>query len=204
MQVFFLHAKPRRRKEEKKKSEDSIRLESSAGCELDHESSLYFGDGKLCVFAPWREPSTKCIIMLESVTTLPFNRHVGIQKSTSGDGLLELPPGDQFLNHLGTVHAGAQLALAEACSGEYLLQALAKEAGVIPVVRRVEAKFKKPANGKVIAKINATLTAIDEAIIELTNKGRCLLSIYVDVYDEEGKHSLSSSFEWFITRAPKQ
>lgn len=141
--------------------------------------------------------------MLESVTTLPFNRHVGIQKS-SGDGLLELPAGDQFLNHLGTVHAGAQLALAEACSGEYLLQVLAKESGIIPVVRRVEAKFKKPANGKVVAKINATLTAIDQAIIELTNKGRCLLSIYVDVYDEEGHHSLSSSFEWFIARTPKQ
>jgi hypothetical protein len=55
---LFLHAKPRRRKEEKKKREDSIRLESSAGCELEHESSLYFGDGKLCVFAPWREPSS--------------------------------------------------------------------------------------------------------------------------------------------------
>ncbi len=139
--------------------------------------------------------------MLESVTTLPFNQHVGIQKSSSEDSLLELPAGEQFLNHLGTVHASAQLALAEACSGEFLLQSLANETGIVPVVRRVEAKFKKPAHGKLTAKINPTLTAIDEAINELANKGRCLLAICVDVHDEQGQHSLSSRFDWFIVKA---
>ena len=141
--------------------------------------------------------------MIESVTTLPFNQHVGIQKSTSGDGLLELPAGDQYLNHIGTVHAGAQLALAEACSGEFLVHSLASMQGVVPVVRRVEAKFKKPANGRVTAKINSSLTAIDESIAELLLKGRCLLTIFVDVYDEQGQHSLSSSFEWFLSKSTK-
>ena len=138
--------------------------------------------------------------MVESVTTLPFNLHVGIQRSMSGEGLLELPAGGQFLNHIGTVHAGAQLALAEACSGEFLLNSLANESGIVPVVRRVEAKFKKPANGKLTAKINTSLTAIDESIAELAMKGRCLLTIGVDVYDQHGQHSLSSSFEWFISK----
>ena len=123
--------------------------------------------------------------MLESVTTLPFNRHVGIQKSSTGEGLLELPAGEQFLNHIGTVHAGAQLALAEACSGEFLLHALANEQRVVPVVRRVEAKFKKPANGRVTAMINTSLTATDEPIRELAAKGRCLLTIHVDVHDQQ-------------------
>ncbi len=138
--------------------------------------------------------------MLESVTTLPFNRHVGIQKSSTGEGLLELPAGEQFLNHIGTVHAGAQLALAEACSGEFLLTVLASESGIVPVVRRVEAKFKKPASGRVTAKVNSSLTSIAESIAELAKNGRCLLTICVDVYDEQGQHSLASSFEWFIAK----
>lgn len=142
--------------------------------------------------------------MIESVTTLPFNVHVGIQKSTYGSGLLELPAGEQYLNHVGTVHAGAQLALAEACSGEFLINTLANVSGIAPVVRRVQAKFKKPANGKLIAKINTSLTAIDEAIIELAMKGRCLLTICVDVYDEQGQHSLSANFEWFIAKTTKK
>jgi acyl-coenzyme A thioesterase PaaI-like protein len=138
--------------------------------------------------------------MIESVTDLPFNRHVGIQKSSTSEGLVELPSGEQFLNHIGTVHAGAQLALAEACSGEFLLNTLANEMGMVPVVRRVEAKFKKPANGRVTAKINTLLTVIDQSLAELSEKGRCLLTVHVDVHDERGQHSLSSSFEWFITR----
>lgn len=138
--------------------------------------------------------------MLDSVTSLPFNRHVGIQKSSTGDGLLELPAGEQFLNHIGTVHAGAQLALAEACTGEFLLKLLSTAMGVVPVVRRVEAKFKKPAQGRIIANINTSLTQTDEPLADLQKKGRCLLTIHVDVYDEQGQHSLAASFEWFVAK----
>lgn len=109
--------------------------------------------------------------MLDSVTSLPFNRHVGIQKSSTGEGLLELPAGEQFLNHIGTVHAGAQLALAEACTGEFLLKLLSTAMGVVPVVRRVEAKFKKPAQGRIIANINTSLTQMDEPLADLQKKG---------------------------------
>ena len=45
--------------------------------------------------------------------------------------LLVLPAGGQYLNHLGTVHASAQLALAEASSGEYLLRALGSAEGIL-------------------------------------------------------------------------
>ncbi|MBL8872230.1 MAG: YiiD C-terminal domain-containing protein [Planctomycetaceae bacterium] len=138
--------------------------------------------------------------MLDSVTSLPFNRHVGIQKSSTGEGLLELPAGEQFLNHIGTVHAGAQLALAEACTGEFLLKLLSTAMGVVPVVRRVEAKFKKPAQGRIIANINTSLTQMDEPLADLQKKGRCLLTIHVDVYDEQGQHSLAASFEWFVAK----
>jgi acyl-coenzyme A thioesterase PaaI-like protein len=141
--------------------------------------------------------------LMNSVTTLPFNQHVGIQKSSMKDGLLEIPSGGQFLNHLGTVHAGAQLALAEACSGEYLIQLLANEAGLVPVVRRVEAKFKKPADGRIVASVNSSLTSIEKPILDLATRGRCLLTVHVDIHDESGAHTLTSSIEWFITKVTK-
>jgi hypothetical protein len=58
--------------------------------------------------------------MKASVTELPFNSFLRIQISTEPSKLLQLPSGDGYLNHLGTVHASAQLALAEASSGEFL------------------------------------------------------------------------------------
>lgn len=137
--------------------------------------------------------------MLESVTQLPFNRQVGIQKATVPDALLELPAGNQFLNHVGTVHAAAQLALAEACAGEYLLQRLASNSNVIPLVRRVDAKFRKPAHGRITAQANPALTNLDESLVELARKGRCITTIHVDLRDENGEHCLAASFDWFLS-----
>jgi acyl-coenzyme A thioesterase PaaI-like protein len=138
-------------------------------------------------------------IMIESVTSLPFNKHVGIEKSSTENGLLELPAGGQFLNHLGNVHASAQLALAEACAGEFLLKNSTDES-VVAVVRRVEAKFKKPANGRLTAKIVTPLSSLQEAISLLATKGRCLVTIDVEIFDEHGQHSLNAGFEWFLAK----
>jgi hypothetical protein len=79
-----------------------------------------------------------------SVIELPFNQHLGIQIANDPSKVLKLPAGGQYLNHPGTVHASAQLALAEASSGEFLLRAMGDMQGIVPVVRRLESKFRKP------------------------------------------------------------
>src|SRR3954464_13972724 len=91
--------------------------------------------------------------MKQSVTELPFNRFLGIETAPAPQ-LLRLPAGAQYLNHLGTVHASAQLALAEASSGEFLLRALGFPSGIVPVVRRLESKFRKPAYGAVTSSVS--------------------------------------------------
>ena len=80
---------------------------------------------------------------MKSVTELPFNVLVGIERlnDASGGGLLRLPDGDHYHNHLGTVHASALLALAEATSGEFLLREVGFDGGLFPVVRRLESRF---------------------------------------------------------------
>ena len=138
--------------------------------------------------------------MKVSVTELPFNSLLGIQLATDSAHLLELPAGGQYLNHLGTVHASAQLALAEASSGEFLLRHFRSTEGILPVVRRLEAKFRKPANGAVTSAVTAAPAALEQMDAELASKGRSLIPVTVELHDESGAHVLSATVEWFIQR----
>ena len=138
--------------------------------------------------------------MKHSVTELPFNRLIGIQTASDSAQLLRLPPGGQYLNHLGTVHASALLALAEASSGEFLLRHFGSSVGVVPVVRHIEAKFRKPANGTVVSTAHVAPDALAQLDADLAAKGRALIPITVELHDESGTHALSASVEWFIQR----
>jgi acyl-coenzyme A thioesterase PaaI-like protein len=140
--------------------------------------------------------------MKHSVTELPFNSFLGLESSPDPAQLLRLPAGPHYLNHLGTVHASAQLALAEASSGEFLLRSLDPDSGVIPVVRRLESKFRKPANGAITSTVTTPLETLDQLRADLAAKGRAIVSITVEIHDESGAHTLSASFEWFITKLP--
>jgi len=140
--------------------------------------------------------------MPSSVTELPFNRFLGIEPAAEPGQLLRLPAGGQYLNHLGTVHASAQLALAEASSGEFLLRALGSTAGIMPVVRRVEAKFRKPAHGAIASSVTTGEETLSQLRADLAAKGRALIAVAVELHDESGAHTLSAAVEWFITRIP--
>jgi acyl-coenzyme A thioesterase PaaI-like protein len=133
-----------------------------------------------------------------SVTELPFNKFVGIQIADEAAHLLRLPSGKQYLNHLGTVHASAQLALAEASSGEFLLRHFGSADGIVPVVRRMDAKFRKPASGSITSSVTVAPETLEQLDRELSAKGRALISIPVEIHDESGAHTLSATFEWFI------
>lgn len=133
------------------------------------------------------------------VIQLPFNALIGVGRDV--DGALSLPAHSKYGNHLGSVHAGALLTLAEAASGDLLL----REFGgigfpVVPVVRRMESKFRKPAQGSIHAVATLAAEAKAEFLTSLTAKGRALVVVAVDVHDEAGAHALSASVEWFVAR----
>jgi len=136
------------------------------------------------------------------ITRLPFNEFIGLQRAEPGDQLLVLPEGPQYLNHLGTVHASAQLALAEATSGEFLLQALGDAGDVLPVVRRLECKFRKPAHGALASTAAVEEGALEQLKMDLAAKGRALIAVKVEVTDQLDAHVLSATVDWFITRMP--
>jgi len=138
--------------------------------------------------------------MSRSVVDLPFNRFIGLQQAAEPN-VLTLPNGGQYLNHLGTVHASALLALAEASSGEFLIKHLGHVEGLIPVVRRLESKFRKPAHGSVTSTVTTKPDQLDIVMSDLAAKGRALVSIAVELHDQAGEHVLSATVDWFIAKS---
>src|SRR5260370_34633688 len=119
---------------------------------------------------------------------------MGIRKS-QGDGsqLLEMDDLPVYRNHLGTVHAGAQMALAEAASAEYLMRTFGgADAGVLAVVRRVQAKFKNLVNGKVFAKVDCPPQELAKFSAALDAKGKAFVSVTVGISDSAGVVAMTS------------
>ncbi len=122
------------------------------------------------------------------------------RESGGSQALLELPEGPQYLNHIGTIHAGVLLFLTDAASGEFLMRQLGVQSGFIPVVRQLESKFRKPANGRIIAKASADPAALALVETALTAKGRVLLLVMVELYAEACTHVFSAKVEWHLQK----
>src|SRR5688572_31507889 len=84
------------------------------------------------------------------IAALPFNKLIGLEiAGPDNDEMMALPARERYLNHVGTLHASALLAVAEAGSGELLQRHCGHRNDLLPVLRKLEAKFRKPANGRV-------------------------------------------------------
>ena len=136
------------------------------------------------------------------ITRIPFNALIGIQRAEAEGALLRLPSDPRYLNHLGSVHASALLALAEASSGEFLLRHFGSSEGIVPVVRRLDSKFRRPASGSVTSTASATPEALARLDAELASKGRSIILVIVELHDHSGTNVLSATVEWFIQRRP--
>lgn len=135
-----------------------------------------------------------------NVLDLPFNKYIGLKNVSDGDYLLMLESDGKYLNHLNTVHASAQFALAEATSGFFLLREFEGLTDILPVVRKVETKYKKPANGNVFSKAGFVNTDKATVINELNSKQRALITVRVSLHDSEGNITMQSDFEWFVAK----
>jgi hypothetical protein len=114
--------------------------------------------------------------------------------------MFQLAEAPHLLNHVGTVHASVQLALAEASSGQWLMQAVPDLADkVIAVVRRVDAKFKKPMLGPVYSRAATNADSVQHVAEALATKGRVLIPVTVEIVDALGNVGLVATFEWFAT-----
>lgn len=137
-----------------------------------------------------------------NITDIPFHRLLGLEPAEP-PYLLQLRAQAQHSNHLGTIHAAALIALAEASSGLFLQQHLSEgseEVGVnlIPVIRRMEAKFHQPGRGTVRAKCLLDPVELVNLRTEWRTKGRSKVTVPMQVVDATETVLLSVSYEWFI------
>jgi hypothetical protein len=72
----------------------------------------------------------------------------------------------------------------------------------VPVVRRLEAKFRKPASGRLCARCPVGAQEVERWSAELAARGRVLAPVTVEVVDANGVIVLSAVVEWFIRKAP--
>ncbi len=137
-------------------------------------------------------------------TDLALARLLGLVAAPAGAAhLLEMPFTPALHNHLGTMHAAAQFALAEAASAECLQRHFGAAAGeVFAVVRGVEVKYRSPATGDLLAYAAPDANTRDHLIPELAARGRFAAVILVDLKDRAGTLTFHGKFDWFISRVP--
>ena len=136
------------------------------------------------------------------VTDLAINKTLGMRLAPAGNGhILEMPESPLHLNHVGTIHASVQFALAEASSGEFLLRHLGEaESQVFAVLRTSDVKFRKPAHGALKASARFADGATDSLSAELASRGRALASVLVEVADAQGIVTMTGQYDWFLQR----
>ncbi len=134
------------------------------------------------------------------VTQIPFVRHIGISKKDNHT--LKIEATEVLQNHMQTIHASAQFALAETQSGLYLQTLFPEYLGeVVPLLRSSSVKYKSPA----ILSISAYASVDDEIknkfISLFERKGRGTIAVHIELRDENGTITMIGEFSWFIQMA---
>ena len=127
---------------------------------------------------------------------IPFIRHIGIEEKNQD---LSLNFNEEVQNHVQTIHASAQFALAETKSGLHLLSLFPElEEKVIPLLRDAQIKYKKPAVEKITAYASIEDEAIEKFNMQLDKKGRGTLCVKVQIKDINDLLCSEGEFNWFI------
>jgi acyl-coenzyme A thioesterase PaaI-like protein len=106
---------------------------------------------------------------------------------------------EKYTNHLGTVAAAAQFSLAEFASGQWMLNSFPDIATqVIPVLRKSDVKFRKPAIGRVRARAIVNEETRNQFISELMQRNRALLKVLIELVNDDSEVVMSGTYEWFI------
>jgi len=131
------------------------------------------------------------------VMKIPFVEKVGITRKAEGELVLSLR--DEVMNHLDTVHAAAQFALAETASGDTLLGLFPDlEGDFVPLLRDSHLKFKRPACSDVKASAEVSEEAVARFRERLIRKGRASLTVEVEIRDIDDVVTSYGSFNWYV------
>jgi len=135
------------------------------------------------------------------VSTLPFNKHLGLSIDPSDDKpTVILQPCAHHLNHVGTVHATVIYGIAEAASGHCLLARFPDLVGSsVAVLRSSTAKYRRPASpdGEIRAWGTVEEKSAAKFYDRLTSRGRASVDIEVSVAQNDTE-LFTGTFGWFV------
>ena len=133
---------------------------------------------------------------------VPFARHAGVEIDSVGKGRASahLPFRPEGLNHIGTQHAAALFALAEAASGAAMAGAFAPMLLEIrPVAAQASIRYFTLAKGRVTAQ--ATVEAEADTLLEaVRTEGKVRFPIVVTLKGEDGVEVGEMMVDWYVSK----
>ena len=133
------------------------------------------------------------------VTHIPFAKHIGIERKEKGT--LKLEPTQIIQNHIQSIHASAQFALAETQTGLHLQLAFPEMVGkVVGLLRGANVKYKNPAKTCIYAVASIEEDRKEKFLTQIERKGRAGIIVQVEVLDEEDVLTMQGEFSWFVQR----
>ncbi|MBA3826155.1 MAG: YiiD C-terminal domain-containing protein [Ktedonobacterales bacterium] len=140
--------------------------------------------------------------LLEAV---PFAKSLGIEivAYTPNEVKLRLPLRPDLTNHMGTMHAAAQYALAETASGALNLLIFGEQLGnLLPLNRSAQIEYRRPSRGTLIAHGELGDEALQQVRDAFAAEGRAKFSTAVALYDESDLTTIVTTvtIEWVILK----
>lgn len=134
-----------------------------------------------------------------NITELAYVKQTHIQQDTQKRLYIEFRP--ELLNHLQSIHAGAQFTLAESASGLYLQNLFPnfqKEVHVL--LRKATIEYKKPATKRLYAKASASQTDLKKFENRIQTGKKALINVDVLIVDSDEVLIAQANFLWFVLR----
>lgn len=134
------------------------------------------------------------------VSDLPFNKHIGIQDH---NGAVGIAVKDFHMNHLGTVHATAIYGVAEAGSGQFIIEKFGAEfPEALAVTRAGTIKYKSAATEDISAEVTNSQPEPEQALDRLRHKGAAKIAVEVSIYSNNEIVAIAT-FDWFLRNGQK-
>jgi len=135
--------------------------------------------------------------MTHRIVRVPLSEFLHITHSP--DGCMNMQFGKHNHNHIGTVHASAQYALAEIGTGALIADLYPEHReSAFAVLRRGEIKYTGSATSNLTAKASLSDEKRKRLDAGLRRRGRALVSVGVELLDAEGAVASRGRFEWYI------
>jgi len=131
------------------------------------------------------------------VIQIPFAKHIGIEHKDKST--LKLEPTQNIQNHIESIHASAQFALAETQSGLHLQLSFPELVGeVAGLLRGATVKYKNPATISIYAIASIKEKEKEKFLMQLSRKGKAGIVVNVDVKDSNNTICMQGEFSWFV------